>query len=310
MKLLTKLKPLVSNQARKDFFNLVIFYSAYLWFRSISNAVLVPHFYKEGLSFTQIILGLVFFFIGAILLQLIFKQYSAIKHWRLSIISFYLSILLIINITNPFQFYLSLALGGFSLLGFFMLYNIAHFELTPKNHTGFSSAIMFSVGPSIALATPLIAGLLAQHSYYYVWIISGISALIAMFFTSKQKDFTLKYSLKESMSYLQPTRIFIFLQGVWEALVIAIIPIYTLLFISTPLKYGIYMAYLSLMSILANLFLGRATDKIQKRSIFLYPLTISLALTTYLFPFTTSSLVLWIIITGLIKFLLPLFHNI
>ena len=70
------------------------------------------------------------------------------------------------------------------------------------------------------------------------------------------------------------------------------------------------MAYLSLMSILANLLLGRTTDKIQKRSIFLYPLIIVLALVTFLFPLATSNFIFWLIITGIVTFIVPLFYNV
>ena len=310
MKLPTKLQSLTSSQIRKDFLNLIVFYSAYLWFRSISNAVLTPHFYQQGLSFTTIIFGIFFYFLGAIIFQLLFKTYSAKKHWLLSIITFYLSIILIIHITHPLQFYLSSTLGGFSLIGFFLLYNIAHFERTPKNHTGFSSALMFSIGPLINLVTPIIAGSLAEINYFYIWLISGISALFAVFFSTKQIDFTINYSLKDSINYIKSTRVFILIQGIWEALVIAIIPVYTLFFIKSPLKYGLFLAYLSFMSIIANLILGRFTDKIKKRSVFLYPLTINLALITLLFPLTTKTIFFWLIITGAIKFILPLFYNI
>lgn len=74
--------------------------------------------------------------------------------------------------------------------------------------------------------------------------------------------------------------------------------------------YGVFLSYISLVSITANLTLGKLTDKLQKRVLFLYPLTIIMALVTFTFPFATKNITHWIIVTGIIGFLLPLFWNV
>ncbi|MDD5489174.1 MAG: hypothetical protein PHP25_00640 [Candidatus Moranbacteria bacterium] len=112
------------------------------------------------------------------------------------------------------------------------------------------------------------------------------------------------------MREIKSTRWFIFDQGIWEATIFGIIPIFSLFFIKEPLEYGGYLAYLALMAVLANLLLGRFTDKIQKRAIFLYPLTISIAILTFLFVFAVGNIFIWFVLTGLLQFLLPLFWNI
>lgn len=303
-------KSLTSSQTKKHFITLVGLYTAYVWFKGFANAVIVPHFYQQGLSFRQIMTGFVYYFVAAITFQFIFKNVKAKNHWHLSIILYFLAIILIININHISQYYLSNIFSGFALIGFFLPYNVAHFETTPKHRTGISSAIMFSIGPIIGLITPLLAGFLANVSYLYIWILSAIFGLLSFLLVNKQQRISFNYSIKKSISVIKPTRLFIFLQGVWEPLVWAIIPIYTLFFIQTPLKYGAFMAYLSFMGILANLFLGRLTDKLQKRSAFLYPLTLLMAFITFLFPLTTKTFLFWIIISGAIKFILPIFYNI
>ena len=51
------------------------------------------------------------------------------------------------------------------------------------------------------------------------------------------------------------------------------------------------------------------TDKLQKRAIFLYPITMGLAIVTLLFPLATQDLKLWTILVTAVTFLIPLFWN-
>jgi hypothetical protein len=99
------------------------------------------------------------------------------------------------------------------------------------------------------------------------------------------------------------------LSGIWDVLPMGVIPIYTLYFLKTTLEYGSFLAYLSLVSVFATLLLGILSDRLKKRAIFLYPVTILLAIITFFFPAATSDLGLWIILSGFIAFMLPLYWN-
>jgi len=144
----------------------------------------------------------------------------------------------------------------------------------------------------------------------FVWIFSGVFFLLAAYLARRQNNFPVKYEIRPALKEIRATRSFIFLEGIWEAMIFGIIPVYTLFFIKTSLGYGTFLAYLSLTAVLANLILGKFTDKIQKRIIFLYPLTIIIAVITFLFPLATSNIVFWVIITGALQFFVPLFWNI
>ncbi len=191
-----------------------------------------------------------------------------------------------------------------------MPYNNLNYQISDTHRTGLSSDILFSVHPIISLFAPLLAGFLAHQSYSWIWVLSAIFYFLTFNLTKYQKSFNINYQIKSSFKAIKSIRVFLFLQGVWEALVFGIIPIFSLFFIKSPLNYGTYMAYLALMGVLANLSLGRLTDKLQKRTIFLYPLTIILGITTLLFPLTLKSIFWWIVITGVIQFFLPLFWNV
>ncbi len=291
------------------FKTLFIFYISYIWFIIFSRSILPTHFLKEGLTFSQMLIGSILNFSAAVILLLIFTKFSAKVAWRLAPIANFIYILLIIHIFHPLQFYAGSFIDGFSIYFFFVFYNIAHFEYTHKSRVGHSSGLLTSVGPVINILAPLLAGYLIQTNTPLFWVSSGIFFLITLLLVNKQEDFEIKYSIKGALTEIKSTRLFIFLEGIWEAMVFSIIPIFSLFFIKSPLNYGLFIAYLGLMGALATFLLGRFTDKIQKRSVFLYPITISMAIATFLFAKATNNVLMWIFLSGIIQFILPIFWN-
>jgi MFS transporter, YQGE family, putative transporter len=291
------------------FRNLIWMYSSYVLFTTISRSVLPTHIFQQGLSLNQMMLGHVILFAAQLLLLTFLTKYSAKKSWFIATISAALSVALVININSVPQYFLSVIFSGLTLGFFFIMYNIAHFQNTPKEKTGLSSGIMYAVGPVIAIVVPIISGLVATYNINWLWVISFIAFLMVIYTVTKQAEFHITYNVLQSLRELKATRIYIFLEGIWEAVIISIIPIYTLKFISTPLEYGKYIAYLSLAGLIASLTLGKLSDKLQKRSFTLYPITITLSLLTIILSFSMTNIYLWIVTTGLIQFLIPVFWN-
>lgn len=295
---------------KSPYYNLILFYAIYLLFGSFSTSILPTYFLERGLSLNQMMLGKVIFFSGQLILLLTLKNLFAKFSWRMALATSILYILLIINLQSVIPFYIGQFINGMSLFFFFVFYNIAHFELTPKDKTGNSSALMFILPSLVSIFAPLVAGFLAQVNIIFIWIISVLLFVVCFYLVKFQSDFGLTYSISEAISEIKTTRIFIFLEGLWEALPFGIIPIYTLFFIKEPLPFGAYLAYLSLISIIANFLLGRFSDKVRKRVVFLYPITIAISIATFLLPFSTNNLVLWVILTSVLQFLLPVFWSV
>lgn len=295
--------------ARKKFFRLLGLFISWLWFVKFTSSILPIHFIQEGLTPAQIVLNPLFAFLAIGIVTIFRTNYSAKKSWYLSVVFYLIYILAIIKIFSPLEFYTIALLYGLSGVFFFVPYNIAHFENSPKHRTGISSAIMFNVWPAIGIGAPFIAGIIAQVNFIYVWIASTIFGLIPLFLTRKQDDFKIKYSITKALRELKATRIYIFLFGFWDSLNQAIIPIYTLFFIKSPLYYGAYLAYLSLIAVLANFLVGHFTDKIQKRSVFLYPVAFLTGIATLMFIFATENITYWIIASGVIQLFVPVLTN-
>jgi hypothetical protein len=298
---------------KRKYIKLVAFFSAFNWLICFSRAALLPHFLKEGLNFQQIIFAAMLSFWAVLAIILLGRQFihkvGSRRAWYIAVILSMIYILLLVNIKTPYQLYAAYFINGLITYFFYVFYNTAHFEATPKEHTGKSSALVFSIGPVISLVAPLLAGTLAEINYLYVWIASFIFFLVPLYFVKFQDNFSIQYEIGEALEEIKSTRLFIFLGAFWEAMNFGIIPVYTLFFIKTPLGYGAYLSYLGLVSILANLLLGTFSDKIQKRILFLYPITIIMSALTMLFVLATSNIYYWIILSGAIQFFYPLYNN-
>lgn len=294
----------------KKFHLLFVFYISSIWFTSFGTSILPAHFLAQNLSLQQMMFGTALKFAAQILLLLTLTTFTARISWRLALLSSLTYILLSISIYNAFQFYIASFISGFAMFFFFVFYNIAHFRHTPSEKRGQSSALMFIAPSFVGIVAPLLAGYIAQVNLIFLWVISLVSFFISLYLVGLQENFQVSYQIKAALREIKATRMFIFVEGVWEAMVLGVIPIYTLYFLKTPLKYGAFLSYLALVSIVANFTLGKVTDKLQKRVVFLYPLTIILAATTVLFMTVKLNLASWIILTGIIQFFLPLFWNV
>ena len=299
----------MENTNNKKFIKILSFYAIYSWFASFSSSVLPTHFLEQGIDYNQMIFGKFLVFGSPLILLLFLKNFRSKIAWRLAPICYLMFVLLSIRILGSTQFYIASVFAGFSLFFFYVFYNVAHFANTQKEKTGHSSALMFSVGPVINIVAPLASGYIASVSLTWLWILAILSFAVCLFFAEKQENFTVSYTIKGALREIKTTRLFILIEGVWGAVPFALIPIFTLYFIKEPLPYGAYLAYLSLVAVVANILFGKFTDKIQKRSIFLYPITIITALFTFLLYFAINDLYLWIIATSLLQFVLPLFWN-
>lgn len=296
--------------SNKNFLNLFIFYCAFIWFYTFAYSVLPTHLFAQGVGFKELVAGQLIRFAAQLLILPFLIYLTTRLSWLLALISSLVYIFLSIKLTSVTQFYIASLFNGFNVTLFYIFYNIAHFKNTPKEKTGFSSSLMFSVPVFIGIITPLISGYLKTFSAMAVWLLSGIFFLLTVYLIKFQRDFKISFSLRRALAEIKPTRFYLFAEGVWEALVFGFIPIYTLFFIKTPLGYGAFLSYLAATGAIAGLLVGPLTDKLKKRAIFLYPITMAMAAATLLLIGATNNLIVWLVVTGAIQFLLPIFWNV
>jgi len=294
----------------QKFKSLLILYAAYAWFSRVSSSIIPAYLLGRGISINQMFLANVLQFLPMLLVLLFIRIHSAKLSWRLSIISWLLAIGLIVNIHSDFQVHLTYIFIGISTALFSIYYNVGHFLYTPKDKTGISGGLMYAISPIISIFAPIIAGTLAMSHINYLWLISLMSFGLAYALTFRQTDFKISYKIFDSLQVIRAIRVPILLEGIWEAIIFAFIPISTLHFISSTVGYGQYLGYLSFIGTIAGLLVGHFSDKFGKRSFLLTPISIILSLSTIGLIFGLKSLPLWIIVTSIIQFMIPIFWNI
>lgn len=294
----------------QNFKRLLILYVGYAWFLRVSGSIIPAYLHSTGTTINQLFIANALQFIPMILVLVFVRVKSAKTAWRLSIIFGLLAVASIINVISVVNVYLTYIFVGISVALFFVYYNIGHFLYTPKNKTGLSGGVMYAVSPIISIFAPLLAGFLAVTNINYLWGVAVISFLAAYILTYPVQDFQIKYHLSESLNTLASTRIPIFVEGVWEAVLYTIIPILTLNFISGTAQYGQYLSYLAVVGAIAGLATGKYTDIKGRRSYLLLPICIILSALTLLLIPAQLSITLWIVITSLIQMIIPIFWNI
>jgi len=290
---------------------LLTFYITYLGATTFLKAVVPPYVFSHGIGFQVMIIGLLVAFGTQILIFLLShgRSLTAKISWVIAILATFLSVVFIVNIHSSSAYYLSAFFNGINLFFFWVFYNIAHFENTPKGKTGISSGIMFGVSSLIGVVVPIASGFLAEVNIWIVWAVATLALLFTVFLIKFQNNFTMYFDIKKSFQEIKATRVLIILSGVWDSLVMGLIPIYTLFFIKTPLGYASFLSYLSIVSVVATLIIGRWSDRLNKRVIFLYPITLILSVTTFAFTLVNGNIIFWAILSGVIAFLLPTFWN-
>lgn len=294
----------------QKFKSLIIFYAAYAWFSKVSSAIIPVYLLGRGITIDQMFLANALQFLPMVVVLAFVRIPSAKLSWRLAIISVLLAVAWVVNIQFDFQVYFTYIFGGIALALFFVYYNIAHFLYTPKDKVGVSGGVMYAVGPAISIFAPIIAGYLATTNINLLWGLSLVSFFLVYFLTFRQADFAITYKLSDSLTQIKSVKVPIFLEGIWESILFSFIPLSTLHFISSPAGYGQYLGYLSLVGTIAGLLLGHYSDKLGKRSFLILPICVVLALSTIGLYFGLESLPIWIAVTSLIQFTVPIFWNI
>lgn len=294
----------------QKFKSLIILYAAYAWFGRVSSSIIPAYLLGRGITVDQMFLANALQFLPMLFVLLFIRIPSAKQSWRLAIVSALLAVLSIVNVRYSFQVYLTYIFGGISLALFFVYYNVGHFLYTPKDKTGVSGGVMYAVSPAISIFAPLLAGSLAVTNINNLWIICLLSFGLAYTLTFWQSDFKITYNIRESLNSIRAVRVPIILEGIWESVLFAFIPLTTLRFITNPSTYGQYLAYLSLVGTVAGLLLGHFSDKFGKRSFLLTPIALILSILTIFLIWGSKSLPLWILVTSAIQFMIPIFWNI
>jgi hypothetical protein len=292
------------------FLLLFLLFVSLQWLSSFSKSIIPSYLLGHSISPNLMLLSLVFMFGTQIILQVLFRKINSSKAWIVSVFCTLGVLLSIYSLYHPFQVLLMGMFSGAPLFLFWLPYNIMYFSHSPKNKTASRSGLMFSISPLIGIIAPFIAGQLAEKSLTPILIGSLVFSILPLVLIRTIKPFYLNINLSKSWNHIRTFQIPLITGGIWEALVIAIIPILSLYFFPRPSSYGMYLSYLSIVSVGANLLLGHISDKIKKRRTILLPIATILLISTLFIPWAMTSIKRYVLVTSIIQFFLPIYWNI
>jgi len=185
---------------------------------------------------------------------------------------------------------------------FWVVFNIAYFKMISHDHR----ALYYASSPVLSAVLPIAAGLLAtKYSMNAVFFVGALFFLFAAVAAITLKNSTINYRFKDAFKSVKGVRTLCFVQGFWEVTAVIAIPLVTLYFIRNELAFGAFLSYLGIFGIIAALVMAKMSDKSKKRTLFIYPLVVVLAiLTTSLF--FARSFWLWGVFLGLFYFVMQM----
>jgi MFS family permease len=235
-------------------------------------SLLVLWLSKNNFSFSDLIIYyLLTFFVALIgILYLPKNQISAKKAIFWGILLNLSYVLVLVKIFSPLQLYLSAVLSGLNVVYFWIPYNIMYFKYSSEEKRGLNSGIYFLITPIIGITLQPLAGIIAEKfGFYTMFFIGTILYLIPIFLVRYLPDFKWSLDVKKELSTLK-FNWSTFFQGMSSRINWTLIGVFTLFFITSPISFGGFFGYLSLVAALASLVNGYVSDKIKNRKYFFY----------------------------------------
>jgi hypothetical protein len=191
------------------------------------------------------------------------------------------------------------------LVFFWIPYNFEFFSFATEKNRAYSGSIAISIYPLVALAVPPLAAVIWRSHGFRVNMVVSILVLstsaIYMLLNKAIKLRKFDYDIAEALRSLRGYKLLFALQGYWEASIFVGVPVFTLLFIDTELKLGFFFSYLGALSVAGTISLARLSDRVNRRTAFLYPAVLLAASATVLLGFAVSP-VLWVAFVGVFNF--------
>jgi len=204
--------------------------------------------------------------------------------------------------------FISGIMWGFMSIAYWVPMNIHFFKFRTAGKHASHVGLFFALWPILGAILPAIAGIAAQ-SYGIAFVFLASAAImvpaIIISLSMKQSD-ALYFDFKKFTANTKGVKTILFLQGIWEGIDWLAVPLVTLSFVSGIADFGAFYSYLGVFGIFAFFIAGKASDKSGKRAIFLYPVTVAMAMCTILSGLSATFFA-WGVLRGAVSFLVNLF---
>lgn len=264
-----------------------------------SQALLIFWLSQNGFDFPSLIIYSFSSFFLALVGILYFPiKINSRKSIFLGILCSALSVLVLIKIFSPIQLYVSAILGALNIIFFWIPFNTMYFKYSSEEKRGLNSGILFLVNPIIGMTLQPLSGIIAEKFSFGVMFTVGMFLyLIPLSLIKIIPDFNMDLNVKKEIKILKFNWT-TFFQGMLARVNYTLIPIFSLFFIKTPIGFGSFFGYLSLITVIASVLNGHISDKMKNRKHFFYIFTI-LTVVSFIPLAFSSNPYLWGIFAGI-----------
>lgn len=292
---------------KKHFF---LLYGLALLFSAIVDfvwAFMPMYFLNHGYSILQLFFYEAVFYAFPVLVLPLFKKINL----RTAIgFALALQILCLTVIASPlpvsWQFIIAGGLRG-SALGFFWAsLQTGYYEFAQSHKRAVHSANLNMIGPLMDMVLPALSGLFIQHSSIHTSVLIGlVITSIAFLCTLGLPSYTVQTPRTTYTKNFKGLRAFFFFEGGIRTATISLIPLLSLAYFKRPEQLGFFLSYLGIFGAISSLIVAYFSDKINRRRVFLRPITLIICIGLTAAILTKNS-VQWIFATGLFAFFMQL----
>ncbi len=266
------------------------------------------YFVKIGYTFMDVALYFALSFITSVLIIITTKQFRSARSMPIGLI---FKILLFFAAAYAFVKPMIFAVAivqGIVMVAYGVAMNIRFFKFRGEGKNANHSGLFFILWPIFGALLPALAGLSAEkYGMAFVFFISMLLLVPALAISLQLKESDMIPSnFKTFVKNTKGLKTIVFLQGIWEGIDWIVVPLATMTFISNEFEFGAFYSYLGIFGIAAFFALGRMSDRMKKRAIFIYPITIAIAVFTILSGYS-ATLLEWGVYRGAVSFLVSLF---
>jgi len=246
-------------------------------------------FFKEHITLSQLLLG-EFLASTAVALYLTFRRALFSRFdMRLGFILYGLVLLLFFLPFSLPIFFTYFILRGIGIMTFYTPYNILFFNQSKRGRSLQDMTWYWGVGIAAGVIAPIFGGFVLGNFSFGVFLALGASVLFCgAWLSGKAKKEEYRYTVAQGLNHLRSLRTVVTIDGALHKVMMVVIPIYGLLYFSDELDYGMFLSLVAVVALLFSFRMAKLSDKLQKRRIFIWPLSIAAGIATGLFYFAES----------------------
>ena len=294
----------------RKFLSLFSMHFFYIASHVFGGTLMTFYFLQKGYSPLDIALYFALSFIVSIFVIMGIKSFRSDSSMRIGIILKMAVFLVAAWLFARPLFFLVGIISGFNTIYYWAPLNIQFFKFRKVGKNATHSGLYFLMWPILNTILPTLAGAAAAAHGMVPVLISGAILLIPSLLISSgiKDDERIHFSFKDFVKRTKGVKTILFIQGIWEGVDWVVVPIATYALISSELKYGAFYSYLGVFGIVTFFLMAHISDRLKKRAVFLYPVTIAMALATMLSGLS-SSLIEWGFYRGIVSFLVTVFSS-